>query len=58
MLENVIYYVNIDGEMVRASSEFNSNNLYYILQSSTEKLDASLKAVPPNNNFILTPLYN
>ena len=58
MLENVIYYINIDGEMVRASSEFNSNNLYYILQSSTEKLDASLKAVPPNNNFILTPLYN
>ena len=58
IFEGIIYYININGEWQEANTNFDENNTYYIYQSSTEKLDASLIAVPPNNDFVLTPLYN
>jgi hypothetical protein len=57
----VQYYIASGPEeftLVLETDEYDANQVYYIYFSESAKLDASLIAVPPNNDFTLTPLYN
>ena len=48
----------VDFEYVNAESEFINDVLYYVKQSNSARLDKSIEAVRPKNDFTLTPLYN
>ena len=56
------YYVqdeDSDGKIIYiiANGDFDSDLVYYELKAG-DKLTASIEAVPPNNNFTITPLHN
>ena len=58
---NTYYILSYDAEgdsIYTIATEYNENTVYYIQVSKSEKLDKSIEAVAPNNNFTLTPLYN
>ena len=57
--DTITYWIKLDnGTYQKATSEFIADITYYVYVSDSARLDASIEAVKPNNDFTLTPLYD